>query len=340
MSEKLNKTKIFRQKPKNLKSEDDKLFNHEYQKHLKNSKVKTLKNVYISESKLKKYKYFRIHAKQWRMNPINLIDKIIFFIKDLKTFLYARDNSEIETIKTAIWAVDSRSYQYFHWLTDALQRIEASKKYYDKGPLILLPGFQNYQYIKDSLDILGIESFILEDNKKYFVEELILSERVSPAGNYRKELINTISNNFKKNIENLEARNDFKKIWVSRQNALKRRILNFEEIEPILEKNNFKIINYENLTFRDQIKISNNAQIIGGVHGAGLTNMIFLNKNSSVIEIRAEGDSLNNCFFSLASDMEHDYYYFLGSADDDNYYESNLHIDPKKFENFLESIDF
>ena len=50
MSEKLNKTKIFRQKPKNLKSEDDKLFNHEYQKHLK-SKVKTLKNVYISESK-------------------------------------------------------------------------------------------------------------------------------------------------------------------------------------------------------------------------------------------------------------------------------------------------
>ena len=37
--------------------------------------------------------------------------------------------------------------------------------------------------------------------------------------------------------------------------------------------------------------------------------------------------------------MEHDYYYFLGSADDDNYYESNLHID-QKFENFLESIDF
>ena len=53
---------------------------------------------------------------------INLIDKIIFFIKDLKTFLYAEDNSEIETIKTVIWAVDSRSYQYFHWLTDALQR--------------------------------------------------------------------------------------------------------------------------------------------------------------------------------------------------------------------------
>ena len=35
MSEKLNKTKIFRQKPKNLKSEDDKLFNHDISKTLK-----------------------------------------------------------------------------------------------------------------------------------------------------------------------------------------------------------------------------------------------------------------------------------------------------------------
>ena len=338
MDEKLKKTKIIRQKPKNLKSEDDKLFNHEYQKYLKSSKVKTLKNVYISDSKLKKFKYFRIQVKQWRMNPITTIDKIIYFIKDLIEFLYSKDTSEVITIKTAIWAIDSRSYQYFHWLTDALQRIEVSSKYYDKGPLLLLPGFQNYQYIKDSLDILGIEPYFLENGKKYFIKELILSERVSPAGNYRKELINSISKNFTKDINHLDDKDTYKKIWVSRQNSLKRKILNFEEIKPILEKNKFKIVHYENLTFRDQINISNNTEIIGGVHGAGLTNMIFLNKNSSVIEVRADGDSLNNCFFSLASDMEHDYYYFLAIAENNNYYASNLYIDPRDFENFLKSI--
>ena len=44
---------------------------------------------------------------------INLIDKIIFLLKYLKTF-YNYYNSEIVyTIKTAIWAVDSRIINIF-----------------------------------------------------------------------------------------------------------------------------------------------------------------------------------------------------------------------------------
>ena len=265
MTKKLNKVKVWRQKPINLIPDDNYLFSHEYQKYIKKAKIKNLKNIYISESKLKKFKYFRIRSKQWRMNSLTTRDKILYFLSDLKILLFNNNKSEsIKIIKKGIWAIDSRSYQYFHWLTDALQRIQAAKEYLDEYPILLLPGFENFSYIKKSLNILGIDSYVLEPGEVYFVKELILSERVSPAGNYRKNLINEISNNFLEKNTKLKNENSFNKIWISRQNAEKRRILNFNEIKPILEKYNFKVIQFENLSFEDQVSIANNCEVIGG----------------------------------------------------------------------------
>lgn len=340
-TKKLNKVKVYRKKPVNLIPEDDYLFNNEYQKHIKKARIKKLKNVYISESKLKKFKHIRFLSKQWRMNPLKTRDKILYLLSDVKSIFSNKNKSEsIKIIRKAIWAVDSRSYQYFHWLTDALQRIQAANKYLEEYPVLLLPGFENFSYIKKSLNILGIDSYTLESDEVYLVEELILSERVSPAGNYRKNLINDISNNFVEKNKKIKSENSINKIWITRQNAEKRRILNFNEIEPILENYNFKIIHFENLSFEDQIGIANNCTVMGGVHGAGLTNMIFMNKNSRVIEVRSKGDSSNNCFFSLASDMEHDYFYFLAEPTSNNFYETDLYLDPLLFDDFLKIKNF
>lgn len=339
MTEKLKKIKAERKKPVNLIAKDDFLFSHEYQKYINQSKIKTLRNVYISESKLKKFKYFRFNTRHWRMNPLKIRDKIVYLLQDFRDFFFNRRKCEIIKVKQAIWAIDSRSYQYFHWFTDTLQRVEAANSYHDKGPVLLLPEFENFNYIKDSLNMLGIKSYVLDKDKEYLIEKLILSERVSPAGNYRKNLINKISDNFIKN-KNLKNEDFYKKVWVSRQKANKRRIANFDEIKPILEKYNFAVIDFEDFSLKDNINRAHNCQVIGGVHGAGLTNMIFMNKKSKVIEIRSDGDDTNNCFFSLASDMEHDYFYFLANPTSNNFYETDLHVDPVLFENFLKINEF
>ena len=134
MTQILKKIKITRKKPKNLKSEDDYLFNHEYSKTIEKSKVKIINNVYISDSKIKKFKYFRYMTKQWRMNPLTVKDKLSYFITDLINLIQKNDNRETITIEKAIWAIDSRSNQYFHWLTDAMQRLEFSKNFSDSFP--------------------------------------------------------------------------------------------------------------------------------------------------------------------------------------------------------------
>ena len=65
-----------------------------------------------------------------------------------------------------------------------------------------------------------------------------------------------------------------------------------------------------------------------------------MKKKSKVIEIRSDGDDSNNCFFSLASDMEHDYFYFLANPTNNNFYETDLHVDAVLFDNFLKNNRF
>ncbi len=338
MKHTLKKVTQIRNKPLNISQEDEKLFSHEYKKILKKTKVKLLKNVYIDQSKLKKYKYFRFHVKQWRMNPLSFKEKIIFFIKDLVNFFGQKGNKDIYIIPKATWVVDSRTYQYFHWFTDGLQRIEVSKEQNQNYPVILLPGFDKFNYITDSLEILGIKYLVLEKNKTYLVKNLILSERVSPAGNFRKSIIQKVSENLKLNFKYSEKSKSYSRIWISRQLATKRKISNFGEIIPILEKHNFKIIEFETISFSDQVEILKNCEILGGLHGAGHTNMLFMLSNSLIIEVRGDNDNKNNCFFSLSSDLENNYSYFLAKPTSENFYDSDYKIDTKLFDEYLNNI--
>ena len=161
---------------------------------------------------------------------------------------------------------------------------------------------------------------------------------MTPAGNYKKEIIKSVSEEFLNLSPKPNNKKTYKYIWISRQNTGKRKIENFDEIEKILNKYSFTILQFENLSFSEQIRIVNNCEILGGVHGAGLVNMLFLNKKAKIIELRGKNDSKNNCFFTLASDLELDYYYHLSETISEDYYSTNHVVNPYLFEKFIKEL--
>lgn len=338
MLKKFKKTISIRTKPINLKKVDEHLFVHEYKKIIHSSSVKTLKNVYVIGSRLKKYRHFRFAIKQQRMNPVNVLIKIKYFLSDLREFIFNHSTLKPIIIEKATWAIDSRSNQYFHWLTDGMQRVNVAKEFLIEYPIVLTENFNNTIFIKESLEFLNLNPIYLDHNKNYLIKELILSERVSPAGNYRKEIINEISDNFKSLIPYNSVTDIHKYIWISRQNTERRKVENFDDIKEILLKYGFHILEFENISFFDQVKIMSRCEILAGVHGAGLVNMLFMKNAGKVIEVRGKNDSSNNCFFSLASDLELDYYYYLSETVDENYYSSNHTINPSLFEKFIKEL--
>lgn len=76
-----------------------------------------------------------------------------------------------------------------------------------------------------------------------------------------------------------------KKIFVSRADAFRRKILNEVELIKQLEKRGFKIVTPGKYSLVDQSKLFEEAEIIIGAHGMGLTNMLFSNNLKAVIEL-------------------------------------------------------
>jgi capsular polysaccharide biosynthesis protein len=75
------------------------------------------------------------------------------------------------------------------------------------------------------------------------------------------------------------------KIYISRQEANKgRKVINQSQLNIILRKHGFETYKLETLSFREQLNIIYNADIIMGPHGAGLSNMIFAD-NPIIIEL-------------------------------------------------------
>ena len=79
-----------------------------------------------------------------------------------------------------------------------------------------------------------------------------------------------------------------KKIYISREKQVLRFVENEKEVVALLEKYGFKKIITETLSYEEQISICSNAEYLVSPHGAGLTNLLFMPKNSSVLELTVD----------------------------------------------------
>src|SRR5205085_9437893 len=75
------------------------------------------------------------------------------------------------------------------------------------------------------------------------------------------------------------------RIFITRSKSRLRYIENEAEIIGICRTNNFLIIDNDMLTYEDQVRMFQEASVIVGIHGAGLTNMFFRNDDCKVLEI-------------------------------------------------------
>ena len=69
------------------------------------------------------------------------------------------------------------------------------------------------------------------------------------------------------------------------------------------------------LSFKEQVSIVFHAKCLISNHGAGLTNMLFMEADTAVLEFRHYEDTHNNCYFSLASALNIKYFYQTCQSD-------------------------
>ena len=224
-------------------------------------------------------------------------------------------------------------------MTDVLSRIEMlDKTTIEKFPILLPNKFKNLDFVIQTLNLLELPHYFFDENTNYKIKNIIVTTHTAPAGNYNQNQIKKLSDKLKLKSCIGNPKIITRKIWLSRSNQKRRLIKNEDEIVNFLIKRGYEVIYPDELSIIEQIKIFNNADTIISAHGAALTNLMFANENAKILEIRIFSDSVRNAFFSLASEFNLKYYYFLADANSENLVE-DLYIDLQKFQEVVKLLD-
>lgn len=314
--------------PENFRKEDYYLFSKELEKMIPGSRVNLFENALLLQDTIWDWKTLQIRDDLTHPLPLGWKAKL----KRL-----AKMWSIGTTIEGAIWTSDYWAHNYFHWITESLTRLVCLREHFKDYVVILPEELKKYPYIDYTLKILGYNFNYLDPDKKLKARNLVSFQRTAPSFNYHPIAINLLREKFRQNLGDPPAT---KKIYISRAKASKRRIVNEDELFPFLEKENFEIHHFEDYSVEKQIKVMIEASHLVGIHGAGLTNMLYMRPGSKVFEFRFRGDTTNNCFFSLASELDHSYFYTQNEFETPKIHlNSNMILDIKKTRTILKLMN-
>jgi hypothetical protein len=94
-------------------------------------------------------------------------------------------------------------------------------------------------------------------------------------------------------------------LYISRRNT-SRSFTGEAELEGRLASRGFRIVMPDQLTWMEQIAIFQNAKVVVGPHGAGLSNLVFTHPGATLIEL-TNGNHYNRCFEWISHVSGHTY---------------------------------
>jgi capsular polysaccharide biosynthesis protein len=324
-----NKYISIRKLPANLEIKDTPIFKNELKKNIPENHILEVNNAFIIDKTI--------------LVNINVLDKYTSLTK-LSSFhkfkiVIKKYILKEKKIKNGIWITDNQSYGYFHWFLDCLPRllnalkVEAENNYV----VVLDEELSKISFIIESLKILGCNYVIKEKKINIKFETLLISSHCAPTGNYNEVSLNELRSIFLSTLKfsNIKSK---KWIYISRSQANRRKAINEKELILELINLGIEIHYFENYTLENQIRISSQAECIISIHGASLSNILFMESNTHVIELRNKIDNHSNCYFSLASALNINYHYVLNESENNIPHLASLNIDINKLVSYIKSL--
>jgi hypothetical protein len=220
----------------------------------------------------------------------------------------------------------SESVGYFHWMFECFPRIKLLEEVIDEiDYLIVSDNVKSFQL--EMLNHLGFSEdklFKIKDGDHLECENIFV-----PSLPIRDALMSKWVCDFLRETfvpENID--DPYRLIYISRKDALYRKVTNENEVESYLREKGFEILQMSKLSFLEQVKKCAEAKVIIAPHGAGLSNTVFC-KNAKILEFFSPS-YVNECFWKLSNHVGNEYYYQLGTDTPGN--------SPPSFKNYKISI--
>ncbi len=226
----------------------------------------------------------------WSLGPFR--DQPGFLLLDNFNYLnksYIELASSASTIHGSTYSTLSRvDVNYFHWLVESCSQLLAIRDYIvsHPQPLTIVHRHDGPAFITDSIKVIfdGIDYNLRSFNDNiYKCEELLCAVYPEYSTNIDGNSVNRIRDLMSTSVQGDVTYHPL--IYVKRKVGGWRYVLNDEALDCALLELGFQIVQCEQLTLAEQVAMFRNAKLIIGMHGAGLTNLMFAH-NLTIIELR------------------------------------------------------
>jgi capsular polysaccharide biosynthesis protein len=198
---------------------------------------------------------------------------------------------------------------YFHWLFDGLARLALLERAGLKRSHIdgFIVSQASIPAVGQALRHFGIsDSSVIElaDDAVLAPEFLWASSSLRSTGFRRKFVCEWL----RSNVVAEEYRCSLRRLYVSREDATERRMLNEDEIMSVLSRLGFEKVTLGSKSFLEQSALFSDAAVIVAPHSASLANLVFCRPGTKVLDVIPRG-RLRSFYWELSECVDLDYYY-------------------------------
>lgn len=224
---------------------------------------------------------------------------------------------------------------YYHFFYDTLTQILAFHKITNRHDVpVLVPAYlKKLRFLKEFNEISNllknVKFVYIETNQQVKVKhQLFLAKAISVDHQFIKQILASIDQTL------FQITGKAKKVFLNRDKNKIRSLKNIDAVVELVKSYGYEIIDTENMSLRDQIRLFANVESVVGLHGAGLTNIIFRNgKPMKLFEIfNAEVQA--EFYKRICKEFGYIHYSMVGSEPDIND-RARFEIDLVEFENSL-----
>ena len=271
-----------------------------------------------------------------------------FIINSRKSLITRTSKVKVEDeIQEGAVFTDAVSGNYAHFLTEVLPRIFIFSKEYPNTKISLIIDCDLHPNLMEALEMVvgeNVDLIGLEMGEILLVKSLhivstcgyIPFQRRAKSKNLTDHSDGIFSPNvlcamrdfIKSNISNAAGVVKHKKIFIKR-NSDYRNANNAKDVEDMLIAEGFFVIEPEKFSFKEQINLFSNAEVLVGVTGAAFANLIFCKPETKIIILISDYKNMIYGYWqNMASAVGNKVTYVIGECDDiSSQLHSNFQID-------------
>ena len=196
---------------------------------------------------------------------------------------------------------------YHHWLTECLLKLQ----FVDPSQYVVVlpedyPGF--------AAETLAMFPFAgtLELPRGHGLRARSLTLIGNPhSGHFNPAHLRVLKDTILKRFDGAAPRCE--RLYITRQRQALRRVENEDQVIETLQRYDFRVVDPGVLSFQEQVRLFSQCRVLVSVHGAGLTNCLFMPEGGRVLELyralAARDDGMNACYWRLSTASNLNYYY-------------------------------